>query len=293
MASDIREYQQKNVAVFREFQKLTEKPNAYLPIELFKSHDIFSEQPKTTFKSSGTTASVRSQHHVADLNLYETLSLRHFENIFGSIKGKPILALLPSYVENGDSSLVYMVNHFIEQSKNRDSGFVNLESAKSVLKSLQNQQSFLFGVSFALLDLSELFELDFPELTIIETGGMKGKRQELTRTELHNNIQHAFPSSRIESEYGMTELLSQAYTTDGQWFKPPEWMRVEVTDISDPFTQMPVGSRGVLAFTDLANVYSCSFIQTRDIGVLNEFGYFKVEGRLDNSDLRGCNLLYT
>ncbi len=157
----------------------------------------------------------------------------------------------------------------------------------------RNQKTLLIGVSFALLDYCENGTFNFDGLTVMETGGMKGRRKELTRVELHDALQKGFPTSHIHSEYGMTELLSQAYSSDGKWFSPAPWMRAFTTDISDPFLILPPGQRGLLAFIDLANYHSCSFIQTRDIGIINEEGLFTVEGRLDKSDLRGCNLLYT
>ena len=295
MASAILNYQRKSISVLDKYWTLINDQYRPIPIELFKSQTICTDLDGTTqFRSSGTTSSERSRHHVKDIDLYKRLSLSHFERLFGSIGNQAVIALLPSYLENGDSSLVFMVNHFIESSNVNASAFVRLSECVDVLKKLEVDKTptLLFGVSFALLDLAEMLCLDFPELVVIETGGMKGKRKELTRAELHFQIQQSFPKSRIESEYGMTELLSQAYTTDGKWFRPPGWMRVSITDVSDPFKVLPAGSRGLIAVTDLANIHSCSFVQTRDVGVLNEFGYFTVEGRLDNSDIRGCNLLH-
>ena len=295
MANSIMQYQRDSIPVLEQYWSLIDNQYAPIPIELFKMYRISSkEQTEVAFKSSGTTSNNRSTHHVADIDLYKSLSLSHFEKHFGKVSDQVVLALLPSYLENGDSSLVFMVNHFIETSMLAASSFVTLAECADSLKKLQktNTPTVLFGVSFALLDLAEALKIDFPALTIIETGGMKGKRKEMTRVELHSQINGSFSQSKIESEYGMTELLSQAYTTDGVWFRPPNWMRISITDVSDPFKTLPVGSRGLLAITDLANIYSCSFIQTRDVGVLNEFGCFTVEGRLDNSDIRGCNLLH-
>jgi phenylacetate-coenzyme A ligase PaaK-like adenylate-forming protein len=295
LASIFNDHQLENVPIIAEYRNMIGVDFPFLPIELFKSYVINTKpNAEVIFKSSGTTSSQRSSHHVYDASLYRKLSLLGFEKQFGSVKDACIIALLPSYIDNGDSSLVYMVNYFIDHSQHPESGFIDLDHAKSKITNLQQSRTttFLFGVSFALIDLAEILSTEFPELCIIETGGMKGQRKEMTRAELHAQIQMAFPSSRIESEYGMTELLSQAYTSDGQWFNPPPWMKVSTVDISDPLTVLPVGQRGLLAITDLANYYSCSFIQTRDVGVVNDFGQFTVEGRLDNSDIRGCNLLH-
>lgn len=295
MANEVLTFQRNSIPVLKDYWSLIKDKYPPIPIELFKSYRICSDKNnQIAFKSSGTTSSQRSTHYIADLDLYKTLSQFHFEEHFGQVENQAIIALLPSYLDNGDSSLVFMVNHFIVESIEPSSAFVKQEECAALIKNLQENKtpSVLFGVSFALLDLADEISLDFPELTIIETGGMKGKRKEMTRSELHSRLQLSFPKSRIESEYGMTELLSQAYTEDGKWFQPPNWMRISVTDVSDPFKSLSIGSRGLLAITDLANIYSCSFIQTRDVGVLNEFGFFTVEGRLDNSDIRGCNLLH-
>jgi len=270
----------------------------FLPIELFKSLQISCESAHdVVFKSSGTTAQgERSAHFVHDKTLYEELALAHFEEKYGSLNDWVVLALLPSYLENGDSSLVFMVEHFIQNAK-EGSGFMlhQPELLKNELERLRNvkQKTLLIGVSFALLDFVDNITFPFEELTVMETGGMKGRRKELTRAELHAALHLGFPNANIHSEYGMTELLSQAYSKDGKWFSPPRWMKAFTTEISDPFHVLGTKQRGLLAFVDLANYHSCSFIQTRDIGVVNEQGLFTVEGRLDKSDLRGCNLLYT
>lgn len=294
-------HQCKNNPVYGSFLENTNRLNpeltTFLPIELFKNHRVSCEsKEEAIFKSSGTTATGRSTHYVFDNNLYELTSKYHFESIYGSLSNFTILALLPSYLDNGDSSLVHMVQYFMNFAK-PGSDFVlhKPKELKSKLESLakNKEHTLLFGVSYALLDFAEEHEIDFPELIIMETGGMKGRRKELTRPELHEAISKGFVSSNIHSEYGMTELLSQGYSQDGEWFKPPFWMRAVTTDVSDPFVVLPTGKRGLLAFTDLANYHSCAFIQTRDIGIVKEDGTFKVEGRLDHSDLRGCNLLYT
>jgi hypothetical protein len=270
---------------------------AFAPIELFKSHRMSSSiNHELIFRSSGTSGQLRSQHHVVDATLYNTLARAHFESLYGPLKDLVVLALLPSYLEQGSSSLVYMVDGFIKKA-NPQSRFVlddpaGLSLQLEELKATQ-RRTLLIGVSYALLDFAESNTIDYPRLIVMETGGMKGRRQELTRNALHASLQIGFPSSQIHSEYGMTELLSQGYMMDGWSFRPPAWMRAFATEVSDPMQVLPVGQRGVLAFIDLANVHSCSFIQTRDIGIVEADHSFTVEGRIDHSDLRGCNLMYT
>lgn len=294
-------FQSENNLVFREFLQKTNRFNndslTFLPIELFKSARVSCHaSEELIFKSSGTTATGRSTHFVFDAELYQKVSKAHFESLYGDLSQFTLLALLPSYLENGESSLVYMVEDFIKHTK-FDSEFVlhKPDQLAEKLKSLsaKKQPTLLFGVSYALLDFAETNQIDFPELIIMETGGMKGRRKEMTRAELHEEIRKGFPTSKIHSEYGMTELLSQGYCQDGEWFVPPFWMRAFTTDVSDPFEILPTGRRGLLAFIDLANFHSCAFVQTKDIGIVLPDGRFKVEGRLDHSDLRGCNLLYT
>ena len=305
LASEIFDHQVQRNTPFKKYTSLTNQHKSFslnrlsfLPIELFKSHIITTTNSHDiAFKSSGTTAEgERSTHFVHDQTLYEHLAVAHFEEKYGSLNEWVILALLPSYLENGESSLVFMVERFVQKAK-KGSGFMltqpkTLKSELERLRSLK-QKTLLIGVSFALLDFAEDNAIHFAELTVMETGGMKGRRKELTRNELHEALRHGFPDSEIHSEYGMTELLSQAYSSDGKWFSPPRWMKAFTTEISDPFNTLDAGQRGLLAFVDLANYHSCSFIQTRDIGVVTDQGLFTVEGRLDKSDLRGCNLLYT
>jgi hypothetical protein len=305
LASEIFLHQVERNNPFKKYITLIKQNKAFslnhphfLPIELFKSLHITCESTHDlAFKSSGTTVEgERSSHFVHDKTLYEDLAMAHFEEKYGSLNDWVVLALLPSYLENGDSSLVFMVEHFIQHAK-EGSGFMlhQPESLKSELERLRGlkQKTLLIGVSFALLDFVEHSTFSFEELIVMETGGMKGRRKELTRAELHAALRLGFPNAGIHSEYGMTELLSQAYSSDGKWFSPPRWMKAFTTEISDPFHVLHPGQRGLLAFIDLANYHSCSFIQTRDIGVVNDQGLFTVEGRLDKSDLRGCNLLYT
>lgn len=301
LVKDVWEYQWVNNVVLREFvQNLgrnMEDGPVYLPVEAFKHHNLsIALDAPLVFKSSGTTAQIRASHPIANPDWYKKASQQHFEHSYGPLADWVILALLPSYQTNGDSSLVFMVEHFISQAK-PDSGFVEFDH-KKLLERLQvlkggKHKTMLFGVSYALLDFSERHQIEFPELTVMETGGMKGRREELTRNELHAKLKLGFKNSVIHSEYGMTELLSQGYALDGEWFTPPPWLVPSCTHISDPLETLPTGRRGLLAFIDLANLDSCAFIQTKDIGIVNTDGRFKVEGRLDNSDLRGCNLLYT
>lgn len=300
-AESVFKYQIVNNTVYREFVENIghshfDQP-AFLPIELFKSRIVSChDKSSIDFKSSGTTAEGRSTHFVFDAALYEKLSKAHFESIYGSLDKYTILALLPSYLENGESSLVYMVDHFMQHAQ-AGSEFVlhkpTLLAEKLKILAAEKKPTILFGVSYALLDFAESYSIRFPELVIMETGGMKGRRKELTREQLHQEIKKGFPASAIHSEYGMTELLSQGYCSDGEWFRPPFWMRAFAIDISDPFEILKPERRGLLAFIDLANYHSCAFVQTKDIGIVLPDGRFKVEGRLDHSDLRGCNLLYT
>lgn len=305
LASEVFKHQFQRNAPFKKYitlinqqQEFSLKSPFFLPIELFKSHEIScTKEHDLIFKSSGTTDLIeRSTHYVHDKALYENLAVAHFEEKYGPLTEWVILALLPSYLENGDSSLVFMAEHFIQRAK-KESGFMlhRTKLLKEQLEKLKSsgQKTLLIGVSFALVDFAEKSSINFEGLTIMETGGMKGRRKELTRPELHAALQSGFPNSQIHSEYGMTELLSQAYSADGKWFSPPRWMKAVTTEISDPFKILNPDQRGLLAFVDLANYHSCSFIQTRDIGTVNHKGLFTVEGRLDKSDLRGCNLLYT
>ena len=305
LASKSFEHQYKRNKSFKTYIDLIGKSTAsaagspaFLPVELFKTHDVrCNELNDLLFLSSGTSAaSERAKHFVHDKFLYKDLATAHFEEKYGPLEDWVILALLPSYIENGESSLVLMADGFIKTA-HKNSKFL-LHKPEALLEEFNhlrksNQKTLLIGVSYALLDFCEKHPISFPELVVMETGGMKGRRKELTRSELHDALKLGFPSSEIHSEYGMTELLSQAYSSDGKWFSPPRWMKVFTTEVSDPFKILGPNQRGLLAFIDLANYHSCSFIQTRDIGVVNDQGIFTVEGRLDKSDLRGCNLLYT
>ncbi len=267
----------------------------FLPIEFFKYHEVKTGVWRTarTFASSGTTGMVRSRHLLDDEAFYHHHAATIFEHYFGPLAGKVILALLPSYLERSDSSLVSMVRYFIERSGRPESGFYlhNLDELAARLQQLAgSEQVVLFGVTFALLQLAEAYKLHLPQLTVIETGGMKGRGEEITREELIERLQGGLGTDRIYSEYGMTELLSQAYGRYGRFVAPPA-MRILIRDINDPFAQLPAGRTGGINIIDLANVHSCAFVETKDLGRLQADGTFEVLGRFDNADLRGCNLL--
>ncbi len=268
-----------------------------LSIEFYKSLPVqsFNGIPEVVFTSSGTTGEATSRHMVKSVSIYEESFLRGFKLFYNHPRQYCLLALLPSYIERKDSSLVYMAEKLIKETSHPFSGFYlnNLEELTNCLKllELKKQKVLLLGVSFALLDLAEKFPQKLKHTIIMETGGMKGRRAELTREELHDTLIRAFGVEKIHSEYGMTELLSQAYSYgDGKYFTPP-WMKVSIRDIYDPFSNVGLGKTGGINITDLANIYSCSFIETSDLGRMNTDGGFEVLGRLDRSDLRGCNLM--
>lgn len=269
----------------------------FLPIEFFKTHKVTSttKPSEITFSSSGTTGQTTSKHHVADLSVYETSFRKGFTRYYGDIQDYAILALLPSYLERKGSSLIYMVEDLIKKSENPHSGFY-LNDLESLLEKLQvleeqGQKVLLIGVSFALLDLAERFPMKLNHTTIMETGGMKGRRKEMIRAELHGILKLAFGVEKIHSEYGMTELLSQAYSTGNGIFECPPWMKILIRDPEDAMSLLPEGKSGGINVIDLANINSCSFIATQDLG--KNLGAEKTEilGRFDNSDIRGCNLL--
>lgn len=269
----------------------------FLPIEFFKTHQIQSGNfnPEVTFISSGTTGMSVSRHPVGDLSIYEKSFFKGFNLFFGDPSGYVFLALLPSYLEREGSSLIYMAEKLIKSSSHSESGFYLNEYNKlsDVLLRLksENKKTILLGVTYALLNLAEEFPINFPELIVMETGGMKGKRKEMVRDELHAILTSSFGVSKIYSEYGMTELLSQAYSKgEGQFMTPP-WMKVLIRDINDPFEILPPDKTGGVNIIDLANIHSCSFIETKDLGKNHPDGSFEILGRFDNSDVRGCNLL--
>ena len=269
----------------------------FLPVEFFKNHKVVSGEfiADAVFTSSGTTGMQTSKHFVADIELYESSFIKTFELFFGSINNYVILALLPSYLDRTGSSLVYMANKLIGLSQNSKSGFYlnEYEQLHALLLKLKenNQKVLLLGVTYALLDLAEQFPVDFPEMILMETGGMKGKRKELIRDELHGKLKQAFKTPSIYSEYGMTELLSQAYSKGDGVFSTPPWMKVLIRDVNDPLSILPVGKTGGINVIDFANLYSCSFVSTQDLGKVYSNNKFEILGRFDSSDVRGCNLM--
>ncbi len=306
LALDVFQYQAHHNPVYRQYLQLLGVEAAsvkavaqipHLPISLFKTHALQSGtwQPAQVFSSSGTTGQQVSRHLLRDPQFYRENARRGFEQFYGSLSPFCILALLPSYLERQGSSLVFMVEDFMRQVNDPCSGFF-LNNTDSLLKILQDQQksqqpTLLIGVSFALLDLAEAAPTDLSNIIIMETGGMKGRRKELTRTELHRRLQEAFNVTAIHSEYGMTELLSQAYARQEGLFYPAPTMRVAARERTDPFQLQPPGRTGALNIIDLANVDTISFIATDDLGRVYEDHSFEVLGRLDASDVRGCNLM--
>lgn len=268
----------------------------FLPISFFKTHKIvaFEGREEQVFTSSGTTGMVTSRHYVKSLALYERSFIECFNLFYGSPSQFAFLCLLPSYLERTGSSLIYMAEKLVQLSCNDDSGFFLQAEGRlhEILKKREAEAkpSFLLGVTFALLDFAAKLPMRLRNTVVMETGGMKGRRKELTRQEVHAELRQAFGISTIHSEYGMTELLSQAYSKGDGIFRCPPWMRVFVRDEDDPFTVRKSGT-GLLCVIDLANVNSCSFIETADLGKIYEDGSFEVLGRLDNSDIRGCSLL--
>ncbi len=259
----------------------------FLPIEFFKNHAIKcgSWHESKIFKSSGTTATGRSEHYIRDINHYHNIARSGFEDIFGSLANYKIIAILPSYQSQGDSSLISMIDYFMKFSQS-GSGYFLKEDLKEVL--MDSSKKLVVGVSYALLDLVEK-KLEARNAIIMETGGMKGRRKEITRNELHESLKKGFKVDEIWSEYGMTELQSQAYGKDGN-FKFAGWAKCLIRDINDPFSYQAEDKTGGINIIDLANIDSCCFIETKDLGRLNN-GSFEVLGRFDNSDIRGCNLM--
>ncbi|WP_321310251.1 acyl transferase [Marinifilum fragile] len=306
VALEIFRYQAENNEVYREYLqylkkdvnqicKLTDIP--FLPIEFFKSRKVVSsnDPAKEIFTSSGTTGNLTSRHFVPDISIYKESFKKGFEDFYGPITDYCVLALLPSYLEREGSSLIYMMEHLIKDSKHAKSGFYlhNHEELIQCIADLKksNQKILLLGVSFALLDLAEKYTLDLANVIIMETGGMKGRRKEITREELHAFLCSRLGVNEIHSEYGMTELLSQAYSKGQSLFQTPNWMKIMIRDAYDPFSYEKTGRTGGVNVIDLANVHSCSFIETQDLGKIYEDGKFEILGRFDHSDIRGCNLL--
>ncbi len=269
----------------------------FLPISFFKTHRVCQDKPVVhTFESSGTSGN-RSQHFVNDLSLYEQSFFPAFKNYLDTpLKEVCILALLPSYLERNNSSLVYMTNALLPFAHETSGFYLNdFTGLKNQITANETNgiKTLLLGVSFALLDFSERFPMSLKFTSIMETGGMKGRREELTRSQLHALLSKAFDLDEIHSEYGMTELFSQAYSKGKGIFHCPPWMKVVCRDIQDPLTLLPSGKRGALNIVDLANQNSCSFIATEDVGIVHENGTFEITGRMNNAEIRGCNLLFS
>lgn len=300
------QFQAKKNPVYKEYIHLLKiNPNTishyseipFLPIEFYKSKKIVSTNKKEEliFTSSGTTGMETSKHYVCDLTLYEHSFLKSFELFYGNPEQYVFLGLLPSYLERKGSSLIYMVDKLIKQSKKIESGFYLNEYDKLIDKinmlESEKQQTILIGVSYALLDLIEKYQFNLKNTIIIETGGMKGRRKEMIKSALHDELKKGFGVEQIHSEYGMTELLSQAYSQKNERFDCPPWMKILIRDAYDPFSILDNEKSGGINVIDLANLYSCSFIETKDLGKTNHDGSFEVLGRFDNSDIRGCNLM--
>lgn len=303
---EIFQYQSENNTVYKQFlaflkfdttsvKKIRDIP--FLPIEFFKQFKVVTgkSESQEIFLSSGTTGSVQSKHFVTDLSVYEESYLKSFELFYGPIKDYTMLALLPSYQEREGSSLIYMVADLINKTNKPDSGFYlnDIDTLAKKLNDLNAKGSkiLLIGVTYALLDLIEKYQFNLQKAIVMETGGMKGKRREMVREELHNKLCKGFGVTEIHSEYGMTELLSQAYSMGNGIFETPPWMKILIRDTEDAFTYLPNFKSGGINVIDLANYNSCSFIATQDLGKLHSDNTFEVLGRFDHSDIRGCNLL--
>jgi len=276
-------------------QELEQIP--FLPIDFFKNHSIKTGdwQTKVSYESSGTTGQITSKHQVESKRFYLKVAEEIFAKTYGKVEDYTILALLPSYLERSNSSLVAMANHFIKVSSDDRSGFF-LDDFKNLFETLEackaeGKKTILLGVTFGLLDFVEEYQIEFPDLTVMETGGMKGRREELVREEVHEMLKAGFGVSKIHSEYGMTELLSQGYSKGHGVFECGYSMRIFTRDINDPLTVVNQVRTGGINIIDLANVHSCAFIETKDLGRVHANGKFEVLGRIDNSDVRGCNLM--
>lgn len=306
VALTIFQHQVKNCLVYHDYIKNLKIDTAsikhyrqipFLPISFFKSHNVLSTNApvEIVFSSSGTTGQTTSKHLVSNLNIYEQSFNKAFEQFYGAPSEICIIALLPSYLEREGSSLIYMVDDLLKQSKHPLSGYFlhNHDQLFTTLQDLKNtkQKTILIGVTYALLDFVEQFQIDFPELIVMETGGMKGKRKEMVREELHDTLYKGFGVQQIHSEYGMTELLSQGYSYGQGIFNCPPWMKILLRDTSDPLSLLQNRQSGGINVIDLANVDSCAFIATQDLGKIYPDGSFEVLGRFDNADIRGCNLL--
>lgn len=305
--NDLFKFQFENNPIYNKYVKsLGKDPGSikrledipFLPISAFKHHMVKTSDWNSafTFESSGTSGMVLSKHYIEDIDFYLDVSSSAFERFYGDPQEYIILAILPTYLERSNSSLIFMVKHLIELSRSDHSGFYlsNMRELRTMIKNLQginDKKIMLWGVTFALLELASNYPLNMDNMIVIETGGMKGKGEEIVRTELHEQLAKNLNIDSIHSEYGMTELLSQAYAFDNGRFQCPPWMRVFTREINDPFCMVQDGQQGVINIIDLANIHSCAFIETEDLGRVNADGTFEILGRLDNSDMRGCNLL--
>jgi hypothetical protein len=306
VALEIFQHQAKQCEVYREYiSHLRINPATissleaipFLPISFFKTHEVLSTDStvEIVFTSSGTTGMSQSRHLVTDAGIYGQSFRAAFELFYGPVKGTCFIALLPAYQEREGSSLIYMVDALIAESGHPDSGYYlhNHDELYAKLNALEEagQKTILMGVTYALLDFVEQFKVAFPELVVMETGGMKGKRKEMVREELHQVLKEGFGVAAIHSEYGMTELLSQGYSFGEGIFECPPWMKILLRDTNDPLSLIANDKTGGINVIDLANINSCAFIATQDLGRLMPDGSFEVLGRFDNSDIRGCNLL--
>lgn len=308
MALEIFHFQHAYNPLYRQYcQLIQRKPDQvaaisdipFLPISFFKSSEVKTTDYDTSlvFESSGTTGSINSKHYIKDPLLYETSFTRGFLHFYGNVQDYAILGLLPSYLERGSSSLVYMVQSLMRKSNHPANDFFlhDFERLRATLLELEaaQQKTLVIGVTYALLDFAEQFPMDMQNTLIMETGGMKGRKKERTREEVHAFLKSSFGVNAIHSEYGMTELLSQAYAYEKGFFQTPPWMKVLLRGEDDPLTLLtgPGQQSGIINIIDLANLWSCSFIATDDVGRLQPDGRFEVLGRLDNADIRGCSLL--
>jgi phenylacetate-coenzyme A ligase PaaK-like adenylate-forming protein len=306
LALSIFKLQFEQIEVYQEYCKIMGKsPDSvqslfdipFLPIDIFKTHHVISKSaiPELIFESSATTGQTTSKHQIIDVSIYETSFLKTFKMFYGAPDEYIFLALLPSYLERNNSSLVYMTDRLIKESKNTQSGFFmnNFEELNNQIQLSKNSEKkiFLIGVTYALLDFSEQYPQDLSNATVMETGGMKGRRKEIVRDEVHEFLKNKLNLKKVHSEYGMTELLSQAYSKGDGVFCCPPWMKVFVRDSYDPTQFSETGSGGINVI-DLANVNSCSFIATGDLGRKTNKDIFEVLGRLQDTEVRGCNLMY-
>lgn len=300
LARKIFEHQSVNCAVYQQWLQISDNGSQgdsipFLPVSFFKTHTVRSWSQKVEekcFKSSSTTGTGESRHFVPFPDWYEQLFENIFQQFYGDVSQYQFIALLPGYMDRPDSSLVYMAEKLISRAAAGSFSTTDIALARKQIEA-SRKPVFLLGVTFALLEMASLGKTALPAGSIVmETGGMKGRRKEMIREEVHAELEHCFGLSHIHSEYGMTELMSQAYSKGSGIFYCPPWMRISITDPSDPGCVLPVGKTGRICITDLGNLYSCSFIATDDLGKLHPDGSFEVRGRADFSDVRGCNLMW-